>query len=50
MPPESNPCDEHRSDEATENSAGPETTIAERVTHYGSERAANPTERAGNEE
>jgi hypothetical protein len=50
MPPESNPCGEHRSEESTEDPSCPETTFAERVTDNRSERAAYTTERASNKE
>jgi len=50
MPPESNLCDEHRGDESTEDSTGPETTFAECMTYNRSERAAGATEGASNKE
>jgi hypothetical protein len=50
MPPESNPCDEHRGEESTEDSANPKTAFAERMTDDRSECAANATERASNKE
>jgi hypothetical protein len=50
MPPESNPCDEHRGDESAEDSARIETGFAERMAGYRSEYAANAAECAGNKE
>src|SRR5882672_3136249 len=50
MPPESNPRDEHRCQESTDNSTRPETHFAERMIDHRSECAAKPTENASNKE
>jgi len=50
MPPQSDLCDEHRGEESTEDSSGPETTFAEPMTDYRSECAANATEDASHKE
>jgi hypothetical protein len=50
MPPDRNSCDEQRGDESAENSTGPETAFAERMTDHRSECGANTTKRAGKKE
>jgi hypothetical protein len=50
MPPESNPCDEHRGEKPAEDSTRPQTSFAERITDDRADCAAKPTECTSNKE